>query len=85
MWITNEPIEDDYLRGSLHYEYYVKKSYKYSEYYHLVAEPTKLLMATGKISDMYTILIRAYLTAHAVQMLTPWKIYKERYNCSVSQ
>jgi hypothetical protein len=39
--IMNEPIENEYGRGSLHYEYSVKKSEKYSEYYHLVAEPKK--------------------------------------------
>lgn len=47
--ITSEPIEDDYLRGSLHYEYSIKKSDKYSEYYHLVAEPTQLV--TESITD----------------------------------
>jgi hypothetical protein len=37
--ITSDPIEDYFGRGSLHYEYSVKKSEKYSEYYSLVAEP----------------------------------------------
>ena len=40
----NKPIENEYGRGSLHYEYSVKKSEKYSEYYHLVAEPKKLIV-----------------------------------------
>ena len=42
--VVNEPIENEYGRGSLHYEYVVKKSEKYSEYYHLVAEPKKLII-----------------------------------------
>lgn len=42
--IVNEPIENEYGRGSLHYEYSVKKSEKYSEYYHLVAEPKKQIV-----------------------------------------
>mgnify|MGYP001415208655 FL=1 len=42
--IINKPIENEYGRGSLHYEYSVKKSEKYSEYYHLVAEPKKLIV-----------------------------------------
>jgi hypothetical protein len=41
--IVNEPIENEYGRGSLHYEYSVKKSDKYSEYYHLVAEPHNII------------------------------------------
>lgn len=42
--VVAEPIENEYGRGSLHYEYSVKKSEKYSEYYHLVAEPKKLIV-----------------------------------------
>ena len=37
--IMGEPEEDYYGRGSLHYEYSIKKSEKYSEYYDLIAEP----------------------------------------------
>lgn len=42
--VVNEPIENEYGKGSLHYEYSVKKSEKYSEYYHLVAEPKKQIV-----------------------------------------
>jgi hypothetical protein len=41
--ITSEPIENIYGRGSLHYEYSVEKYGKFSEYYHLVAEPAKVV------------------------------------------
>jgi hypothetical protein len=40
---VDNPIKDEYGRGSLHYEYSVQRSEKYSDHYALVAEPTKML------------------------------------------
>lgn len=41
--IVKNPIKDDYGRGSLHFEFTVKKPSNYEGYYHLVAEPAKLI------------------------------------------
>jgi hypothetical protein len=40
--------KDSYGRGSLHFEYSVKKSEKYSEYYHIVAEPISFISPEDK-------------------------------------
>lgn len=44
--IESEPIMDYYGRGSMHYEYSVQKGVSYTEYYYLVAEPSKLINYT---------------------------------------
>lgn len=42
--IKTQPKKDYYGNGSLYYEYSVKRLEKYTEYYHLIAEPVKQII-----------------------------------------
>lgn len=42
--IETEPIKDEFGRGSLHYEYSIKRSERFTVFYELIAEPTNILL-----------------------------------------